>query len=52
MRLEVVEERYKKFLSKPAVKLTLEFKEDEEFAKEEYSKVKAIIQEMVMKALP
>ena len=38
MRLEeVVEERYKKFLSsKPIEKLTLEFKEDGELAKEEY----------------
>ena len=54
MRLEeIVEERYKKFLSsKPVEKLTLEFKEDEELAKEEYSKVKATIQEMIMKALP
>ena len=50
---EIVEERYKKFLSsKPVEKLTLEFKEDEELAKEEYSKVKATIQEMIMKALP
>ena len=33
---EIVEERYKKFLSsKPVEKLTLEFKEDEELAKEE-----------------
>jgi hypothetical protein len=48
-----VEERYKKFLgSKPVEKLTLEFKEDEELDKEEYSKVKATIQEMIMKALP
>ena len=50
---EVVEERCKKFLgSKPVEKLTLEFKEDEELDKEEYSKVKATIQEMIMKALP
>ena len=27
---EIVEERYKKFLSKPVEKLTLEFNEDEE----------------------
>ena len=50
---EVVEERYKKFLSsRPVEKLTLGFKEDEELSKEEYTKVKAIIQEMIMKALP
>ena len=50
---EVVEERYKKFLgSKPVEKLTLEFKEDEELEKDEYSKVEATIQEMIMKALP
>ena len=48
-----MKKRYKKFLSsKPVEKLTLEFKEDEELAKEEYSKVKATIQEMIMKALP
>ena len=54
MRLEeIVEERYKKFLSsKPVEKLTLEFNEDEELAREEYSKVEATIQEMIMKALP
>ena len=53
-RLEdVVEERYKIFLmSKPVEKLKLEFKEDDELSKEEYSKVKSIIQEMIMKALP
>ena len=33
-------------------KLKLEFKEDEELSKEEYSKVKSVIQEMIMKALP
>ena len=50
---EIVEERYKKFLSsKPVEKLTLEFKEDEDLVKDEYSKVKATIQEMIMKALP
>ena len=50
---EVVEERYKKFLSsKPVEKLTLEFKEDDELSKEEYAKTKAVIQEMIMKALP
>jgi hypothetical protein len=50
---EVVDERYKKFvLSKPIEKLMLEFKEDEELAKDEYTKVKAIIREMIMKALP
>ena len=53
-RLEdVVEERYKTFLmSKPEERPKLEFKEDEELAKEEYSKVKSVIQEMIMKALP
>lgn len=53
-RLEkVVEERYKKFLSsKPVDELKLEFKEDEELSKEEYSKVKAVIQEAIMKAFP
>ena len=50
---EIVEERYKNFLSsKPVEKLTLKFKEYEELAKEEYSKVKATFQEMIMKALP
>jgi len=50
---EVVEERCKKFLSsKPVEKLMLELKEDEELSKEEYSKVKTVIQEMIMKALP
>ena len=50
---EVVEERCKKFLSsKPVEKLKLEFKEDEEFSKEEHSKVKAITQEMITKAIP
>ena len=50
---EVVEERYQTFLmSKPVEKLKLEFKEDEELSKEEYSKVKSVIQEMIMKALP
>ena len=50
---EVVDERHKKFLSsKPVEKLKLEFKEDEELSKEEYLKVKAVIQEMVMKAFP
>jgi hypothetical protein len=33
-------------------RLTLEFKEDEELGKEEYSKVKAIIREMITKAIP
>ena len=50
---EIVEERYKKFLSsKPVEKLTLEFKENEEFVQEEYAKIKATIQEMIMKAPP
>ena len=53
-RLEdVVEERCKTFLmSKPVEKLKLEFKEDDELSKKEYSQVKSIIQEMIMKALP
>ena len=37
-------------MSKPVEKLKLEFKEDEELSKEEYSKVKSVIQEMTMKA--
>jgi hypothetical protein len=50
---EVVEERYKKFLgSKPVEKLTIEFDKDEELDKDGYSKVRATIQEMIMKALP
>ena len=50
---EVVEERYKTFLmSKPVEKRKLDFKEDDELSKEEYSKVKSVIQEMIMKALP
>ena len=54
MRLEdVVEERYKIYLmSKPVEKLTLEFKEDDKLSKDEYTKVKSVIQEMIMKALP
>jgi hypothetical protein len=53
-RLEsIVEDRYKNFLcSKPLEKLTLKFKEDEELGKQEYSKVKAVIKEMIMKAIP
>jgi hypothetical protein len=54
MRLEdVVEERYKTYLmSRPVEKLTLEFKKDDELSKDEYTKVKSIIHEMSMKALP
>ena len=54
MRLEeVVEERYKIYLmSRPVEKLTLEFGKDDELSKDEYTKVKSIIYEMVMKALP
>ena len=37
---------------KPLEKLTLKFKEDEELSKQEYSKVKAVIKEMIMKAIP
>jgi hypothetical protein len=39
-------------MSKPIEKLKLEFKKDDELSKEEYSKVKSIIQEMIVKALP
>jgi hypothetical protein len=50
---DVVEERYKIYLmSKPVEKLTLEFKEDDELSKDEYTKVKSVIHEMIMKALP
>jgi hypothetical protein len=50
---DVVEERYKIYLmSKPVEKLTLEFKEDDELSKDEYTKVKSVIQEMITKALP
>jgi hypothetical protein len=50
---EVIDERYKIYLmSRPVKKLTLEFKEDDELSKDEYKKVKSVIHEMIMKALP
>ena len=50
---DVVEERYKMYLaSSPVERLKLNFKETEEASKDEYSKVKAIINEMLLKAIP
>ena len=49
----VVEERYKKYLApSPVERFKLDFKDDDEASKEEYSKVKAIINEMLLKAIP
>ena len=48
-----VEEMYKRYLkSSPAERLRLNFKEDEEASKDEYSKVRAIVNEMLLKASP
>jgi hypothetical protein len=48
----VVEERYKRYLaSSPVERLKLDFKGDEEASKDEYSKVRAIISEMLLKAI-
>ena len=45
--------RYQKYLiSSPVEKLNSERKDDEEEKKEEYSKVRAIITEMLLKAIP
>ena len=50
---KIVNERYKDhLLLSPAVKLNKDFKDHEEADKEEFSRVKAIIHEMILKALP
>ena len=50
---EVVDERYKKFLKMtPTERLSLKPMKDPELDKEEYSRVKAIIMEMILKAIP
>ena len=49
----VVEERYKRYLaSSPVERLKLGIKDDEETSKEEHSKEKAIIIDMLLKAIP
>ena len=49
----VVEERYNKYLaSSPVERLKLDFKDDEEASEEEYSEVRAIVNEMLLKAIP
>jgi hypothetical protein len=50
---EVVNERYKAHLMlSPVEKLSKEYKDHEEADKEEFARVKAIIHEMILKALP
>ena len=50
---ETVDERYKKFLKlSPIERLTIEPMKDSELCKEEYTRVKAIIVEMILKAIP
>jgi hypothetical protein len=50
---ETVDERYKKFLRlSPIERLTIEPMKDPELGKEEYTRVKAIIMEMILKAIP
>ena len=50
---KTVNERYKDHLPlSPVEKLSEDFKDHEEADKEEFSKVKAIIHEMILKALP
>ena len=50
---EIVEERYTKFLRlSPVEKLKQEPIKDAELGKEEYTRVKAIIMEMILKAIP
>ena len=53
-RLEdVVNEKYKKYLTlSPVEKLKMETTKGAELGKEEYSKVKAIIMEMLLKSIP
>ena len=49
----MVNERYKRYLILiPVERLKLEFTKDEETGKEEYSKVKVIIMETPLKAIP
>ena len=50
---EIVNERYKEHLMlSPVEKLNKEFKDHEEADKEEFARVKVIIHEMILKALP
>ena len=50
---EVYNERYKIYLvSTPVERISLTFVKDQETRKDEYSKVKAIIMEMILKAIP
>ena len=50
---KIVNERHKdNLLLSPVEKLNKEFKDHEEADKEEFSRVKAIIHEMILKALP
>ena len=50
---KIVDERYKGFLKlTPTERLKLEPMKDPELCKEEYSKVKAIIMEMILKSIP
>jgi len=50
---EVVEEKYKRFLKlTPTERLKLEPMKDPELCKDEYSKVEAIIMEMILKSIP
>jgi len=50
---EVIDERYKEFLKMtPTERLKLEPMKDPELCKEGYSKVKAIIMEMILKSIP
>ena len=49
----VVEERYRKYLASSLVeRLKLDFKDDEEASKDEYSQIRAIIHVTLLKAIP
>ena len=49
----IVEERYRKrLISSPIEKINAQFKDDEEANKEELSRVKAVIHEMILKSTP